>query len=86
MTRDELRAELARDPFQQFKLVLNDKRRLEVPYAHVVVFVVDGVLVFKGISSPESRVAKSFEFLTLDKIAGIERGRSGGRPRRRKAS
>ena len=86
MQREELKGALAAEPFHPFKLVLTDKRRLDVPYSHGVIFVIDGLLVFKGIAGPQSRVAKSFEFLRLDQISRIERGRSGGRPPRKKAS
>ena len=86
MRREEIEAELRRDPFVPLRLHLISGKKLEVPFQHVVVFQKSHVIVFKGVKAPGSRVAKGYAVFGYDQIDRIERPPTRGGGRRKKAS
>ena len=85
MNRDQIEAAVRREPFVPFRIHLTGRRRLDVPFKHVIVFGKSSLMLFKGVKKEGSRVATGYEHLPYDQIERIE-PRGGNQQRRRKAS
>lgn len=85
MNREELEAEIHREPFVPLRLHLRDRRKFDVPFNHVIVFRSRDFILFKGVKKEGSHVAKGYEVIPYDYIDRIQPHR-GGTGRRRKAS
>ncbi|HEY2586401.1 MAG TPA: hypothetical protein VGI81_11610 [Tepidisphaeraceae bacterium] len=85
MNREELEAQMQRQPFVPLRLHLRDHRKFDVPFNHVIVFRSRDFILFKGVKKEGSRVAKGYEVIPYDQIDRILPNR-GGTGRRRKAS
>jgi hypothetical protein len=85
MTREELDALLAREPFVPFRMYVRPGKVFEVPFADVVRTQSRQAIVFIGMKQG-TRQAKSFDSFPFDYIERIEERPSRGRGKRRKAS
>jgi hypothetical protein len=84
MSKDEIKAELARDPFIPLRLHLKNGKRVSVPFPEVAHLMNRDMLVVQG-AKPGTRRAKGYVTFVFDDVIRIEQlGKSG--PRRRKAS
>jgi hypothetical protein len=83
MSKDEIKAELARDPFVPLRLHLKNGKRVSVPFREVAHVLKYDMLVLKGLKrgTHQARGYMTFDF---DDVVRIEQLRNG--PRRRKAS
>jgi hypothetical protein len=84
MLKDEIKAELSRDPFIPLVLHLKNGKKIKVPFpqaAHVMKY--DMLVVISP--NLETRRAKGYITFDFDSVARIQQMR-GGSPRRRKAS
>jgi hypothetical protein len=87
MSKDEVKAELLRDPFVPLRIHLKNHKTVSVPFreaAHILGPL--DMIVFRGLK-PGGRVAKGHVIFGFESILRIEqlRGSKGGL-RRRKAS
>jgi hypothetical protein len=85
MNREELEAHLRRSPFVPLRLHLSDRRKLDVPFNHVIVPRTTDIILFKGVKAAGSHVAEGYEVIPYERIDRIQ-PRRGGTTRRRRAS
>jgi hypothetical protein len=85
MDRQEIETAMQHDPFVPLRLHLTDRRVLDVPFRHVIVFQKTGLILFKGVKKEGSRIATGYAHLSYEQIERIEFKR-GQSHRRRKAS
>jgi hypothetical protein len=86
MSKDEIKAELARDPFVPLRLHLKNGQRVSVPFPEVVHVMNRDMLVVKG-AKPGTRRAKGYVTFVFEDVIRIEQLRNGNTGhRRRKAS
>jgi hypothetical protein len=86
MEKDQVRAELKREPFIPLRNRLTDGRKFDVPFRDVARFLTYGVLVFIGMKEG-TRQAKSYDRFGFDQIERIEPLPAKKNPRgRRRAS
>ena len=85
MLKDEIKAELQRDPFVPLRLHLLDGRTFDVPFREVAHVLSFGVLVFIGLKEG-TRQAKGYDRFPFDHVERIERRPTRGGQRRKKAS
>ena len=85
MIREQIEAAVSREPFVPFRIYLTGRRRLVVPFRHVIVFRKSSLMLFKGVKKEGSHVATGYEELQYDQIERIE-PQGGNQQRRRKAS
>jgi hypothetical protein len=83
MLKEEVRAELTRDPFVPLRLHLKGGRKFDVPFRDVAHMLGYGVLVFIGLKEGTHQ-AKAYDRFPFDHIIRIEKLRTGGAGRRRK--
>ncbi len=86
MLKEEIRAELTREPFVPLRLHLSDGRKFDVPFRDVAHIIASGVLVFIGLKEGTHQ-AKSYDRFGFDHIIRIEhRPARGGGKKGKKAS
>jgi hypothetical protein len=86
MNKDEVRAELKREPFIPLRLHLKNGKTFDIPFREVAHLLGYGVLVFIGLKQG-TRQAKGYDRFGFDDIVRIEqRPARGGKGRRKKAS
>jgi hypothetical protein len=84
--KEDVKAELAREPFMPFRLHLSDGRKFDVPFREVAHVVASGVPVFIGLKEGTHQ-AKSYDRFGFDHIVRIQhRPARGNGKRRKKAS
>ena len=85
MLRDQIEAELAREPFVPLRLHLRGGKTFDIPFRDVARVLPFGLLVFVGLKRG-TRQASGYDRFAFDNIVRIEQrpGRDG--QRRRKAS
>ena len=83
MQKEQIRAELERDPFVPLRLHLRSGKTFDVPFREVAHMVAGGVLVLIGLK-PGTHTAERYDRFAYDEIVRIEL--TTGRGRRRKAS
>lgn len=86
MLKEEVRAELTREPFVPLRLHLRSGKTFDVPFRDVAHMLGYGVLIFIGLKEGTHR-AKSFDTVSFENIVRIEhRPARGTGGRRKKAS
>jgi hypothetical protein len=86
MSKDEIKAELLRDPFVPLRMHLRNGKRISVPFREVAHILKDDILVLKGLKRGTHQ-AKGYLTFDFDDVVRIEQLRHGkGGERRRKAS
>lgn len=86
MHREELEAQVRREPFVPLWLHVSERRKLDVPFNHVIVFRTTDIILFKGVKKAGSRVAKTYEVIPYDRIVRVEQHRGGTGRRTKRAS
>jgi hypothetical protein len=86
MSKDQIKAELARDPFVPLRLHLRNGKKLQVPVREAAHVMKHDMLVVIG-AKPQTHQAKGYLTFDFDDVVRIEQLRGGeGGPRRKKAS
>jgi len=86
MSKDEIKAELGRDPFIPLRLHLKNGKRISVPFREVAHVLKHDILVLKGLKQGTHQ-AKGYLTFDFDDVVRIEQlGRGGSGERRRKES
>jgi hypothetical protein len=85
MLRDQIEAELAREPFVPLRLHLRDGKTFDIPFRDVARVLPFGLLVFVGLKRG-TRQAAGYDRFAFDNIIRIEQRRTRNGQRRRKAS
>lgn len=86
MSKDEIKAELARDPFVPLRLHLKNGKIVSIPFREATHVMRDDMLVLKGANLRTHR-AKGYLTFAFEDVIRIEQLRGGGGgQRRRKAS
>ena len=86
MLKEEVRAELTREPFVPLRLHLKNGAKFDVPFRDVAHMLGYGVLVFIGLKEGTHQ-AKSYDRFTFESIDRIEHlPQRGTRRGRKKAS
>ena len=83
MQKEEVRAELTRDPFVPLRLHFKDGKTFDIPFRDVAHMLGYGVLVFIGLKEGTHQ-AKSYDRFSFDDIVRIEHRPERGTGRRRK--
>ncbi len=83
MLKQDVRAELTREPFVPLRIFLNDGKHYDVPFPEVARYLGYGVLIFIGMKDG-GHSADSFDRLGFDEIDRIEQRRGGSKRRNRK--
>jgi hypothetical protein len=87
MSRDQVEAELARDPFVPLRIHLSNGKKIKVPFREVAVVMGPRYMVVFIGAKRGTHLAKGHTTVDFESIVRIEQLRSGrGRLRRRKAS
>jgi len=86
MLKEQVKAELAREPFVPLRLHLRGGKTFDIPFRDVARMLSFGLLVFIGLK-PGTRQASSYDRFAFENILRIEQRpmRNNGQ-RRRKAS
>jgi hypothetical protein len=85
MLKDDVQAELRREPFVPLRLHLTGGRTFDVPFREVAHLLGYGVLVLVGLKQGTHR-AKRYDRFTFEEIERIEQRPALGKGKRRKAS
>ena len=83
MQKEEVRAELTREPFVPLRLHLKDGKTFDIPFRDVAHVLGYGVLVFIGLKEGTHQ-AKAYDRFSFENIVRIERRPKRGMDRRRK--
>ena len=86
MQKSEVEGALARRPFLPLVIRLDDGRTIDVPFAHVAIPFGKSLLVMLGVKTETSRSATGKVEVEYSRIDRIERRRTRGTQRRKKAS
>jgi len=81
--KEEIKAELTREPFVPFRLHLSDGRTFDVPFREVAHMTPSGVLVFIGLKEGTHR-AEGYDRFGFDHVVRIEPRPTRGKGKRRK--
>ncbi len=81
MLKEQVQAELSRDPFVPLKIRLKDGKAFDVPFRDVAQLLGYGVLVFIGLKEGTHK-AKSFDRFGFDQIDRIEQKPISRRPKK----
>jgi hypothetical protein len=81
--KEQIKAELGREPFIPLRLHLSDGKKFDVPFREVARVLSYAVLVFIG-RDPKTRVSKGYDRFSFDQIVRIEQRPANGRGRGRK--
>ena len=84
MQKDDIRAELNREPFVPLRLHLRNGKTFDIPFRDVAHIVFSGLLVLIGLKEG-TRSAKGYDRFAFDDIHRIERRPTRG-GKRKKAS
>jgi hypothetical protein len=86
MSKEQIKAELAREPFVPLRFFLKNGKKLHVPVREAALLMKYDMLVVIG-AEPETHQAKGYLTFDFDDVVRIEQLRRGkGGQRRRKAS
>jgi hypothetical protein len=81
MTLRQVQAILKQEPFAPLTLYKTDGTTLDIPFKHVAVPLVYGLMVIKGVKHETSRQAEGYEVVSFDRIDRIVPVRSAKRRR-----
>jgi len=86
MLKEEIEAELAREPFVPLRLYLRNGKKLPIPVREAALVMKDDMLVVIG-AKPQTHQAKGYLTFDFDQVVRIEQLRGGKDGQgRRKAS
>ena len=83
MLKEEVKAELKREPFVPLRFHLKDGKRFDVPFREVARVLEYGVLVFIGLKEGTYQ-AKGYDRFSFESIVRIEQRPGGNKKGRRK--
>jgi hypothetical protein len=85
MLKEEVKAELGREPFVPLRLHLRNGDKFDIPFRDIAHVLRSGLLVLIGLKRG-TRQAKGYTTYVFEDIVRIERRPAGRNHRRRKAS